>query len=535
MFGTVVLGLQLAAHGDGADVPAAGGGRGDVRHRRPLHRRRALLRRRPARARPHRLPAVHGGDERAAARAVACGRDSDWDGSTSGSAGSTRRQPWLLEWLRHPLPTRRGAAGRCASAPTARATSGIDCPTMLIAGWADGYRNNTFRTVEQHAPGRGGCSPARGCTRRRPPLGPGPNVDGDRRDHARSSTSTSATASPSHAHLRPGLRAPAVAARTRPGSDERHVARVRRLAARRTPHGERAVRRHRARRRRTRRARRRGHVRRGTRARVGCPGASRSTSAPTTRRRSPTTGPCRREHDAARQRRRCGSASDRRPRWPRVGEAVRRGARRHRRRSSPAACSTSPTSAAGPVDSFGAVGPRADAAGAGRVARRHARVRGHHVDARARATGCAWRSPAPTGRTAGRPRSRSRSASTATRWCSTCPSPTCCPPLTHEFVAGPGRATASPRASSGATSTTCSPARPGCTRRYGETLRGHPRHRGRPTSTRVAWASARPTCRRRGRRATSRPHAAAPRGHQLGVQADADMRSDAHAFHVELT
>jgi hypothetical protein len=27
----------------------------------------------------------------------------------------------------------------------------IECPTMIVAGWADGYRNNTFRTMEQLA------------------------------------------------------------------------------------------------------------------------------------------------------------------------------------------------------------------------------------------------------------------------------------------------------------------------------------------------------------------------------------------------
>ena len=61
----VVLGLQLAADGGRGRARAASGG-GHLRHRRPLHRRRPLLRRRAAGDRPHRLPALHGRDERAA-------------------------------------------------------------------------------------------------------------------------------------------------------------------------------------------------------------------------------------------------------------------------------------------------------------------------------------------------------------------------------------------------------------------------------------------------------------------------------------
>ena len=64
----VVLGLQLAADGGRGRARPAGGG-GHVRHRRPLHRRRPLLRRRAAGDRPHRLPALHGRDERPAAGA----------------------------------------------------------------------------------------------------------------------------------------------------------------------------------------------------------------------------------------------------------------------------------------------------------------------------------------------------------------------------------------------------------------------------------------------------------------------------------
>ena len=58
--------------------------------------------------------------------------------------------PWLLEWLSHPVdgPTwRRGSIRR---GPNGAGYERMSCPTMLIAGWADGYRNNTFRVVEQY-------------------------------------------------------------------------------------------------------------------------------------------------------------------------------------------------------------------------------------------------------------------------------------------------------------------------------------------------------------------------------------------------
>ena len=57
-------------------------------------------------------------------------------------------------------PLARGAVGRAVLAArlaaarddaTARgwATSASRCPTMIVAGWADGYRNNSFRTFER--------------------------------------------------------------------------------------------------------------------------------------------------------------------------------------------------------------------------------------------------------------------------------------------------------------------------------------------------------------------------------------------------
>ncbi len=52
-------------------------------------------------------------------------------------------EPWLLTWLDQQLD---GDYWRHGSV---RPDYGrIQCPVMLVAGWADGYRNNSFRTVE---------------------------------------------------------------------------------------------------------------------------------------------------------------------------------------------------------------------------------------------------------------------------------------------------------------------------------------------------------------------------------------------------
>ncbi len=55
--------------------------------------------------------------------------------------------PWALRWLRE---GRHGDYWRDGSVRLDADGSGYDrlsCPVMLVAGWADGYRNNTFRTV----------------------------------------------------------------------------------------------------------------------------------------------------------------------------------------------------------------------------------------------------------------------------------------------------------------------------------------------------------------------------------------------------
>jgi predicted acyl esterase len=58
------------------------------------------------------------------------------------------QEPWLLTWLRE---NRDGPYWRHGSVRTDGGGDGYDrigCPVMLVAGWADGYRNNSFRTVE---------------------------------------------------------------------------------------------------------------------------------------------------------------------------------------------------------------------------------------------------------------------------------------------------------------------------------------------------------------------------------------------------
>lgn len=51
-------------------------------------------------------------------------------------------EPWLLTWLEHPRADGYWRHG------SLRADYGaITCPTMIVAGWADGYRNNSFRTL----------------------------------------------------------------------------------------------------------------------------------------------------------------------------------------------------------------------------------------------------------------------------------------------------------------------------------------------------------------------------------------------------
>jgi predicted acyl esterase len=68
-----------------------------------------------------------------------------------------RTEPWLLRWLEEQWdgPYWRHGSLRLPpddSAGVAGASTGydrIEIPTMIVAGWADGYRNNSFRTFER--------------------------------------------------------------------------------------------------------------------------------------------------------------------------------------------------------------------------------------------------------------------------------------------------------------------------------------------------------------------------------------------------
>ena len=91
-----------------------------------------------------------------------------------------RATPWILEWLRRPNgndPVWRRGSVRLG--PGGLGYDRISCPTMLIAGWADGYRNNTFRTVEAlEVPWRLLAGP---WVHKDPSTArPAPNVDSDR-------------------------------------------------------------------------------------------------------------------------------------------------------------------------------------------------------------------------------------------------------------------------------------------------------------------------------------------------------------------
>ncbi len=68
-----------------------------------------------------------------------------------------RTEPWLLRWLeqqwdgpywRHGSLRQRDENGEWVGYDR------IDVPTMIVAGWADGYRNNSFRTFERLPRGR---------------------------------------------------------------------------------------------------------------------------------------------------------------------------------------------------------------------------------------------------------------------------------------------------------------------------------------------------------------------------------------------
>ncbi len=86
---------------------------------------------------------------------------------------------WMLDWLREQADSPMWRRGSIRLGPGDQGYERLTCPTMLIAGWADGYRNNTFRTIERlRVPWRLLAGPwsHKDPARARP----GPNIDADR-------------------------------------------------------------------------------------------------------------------------------------------------------------------------------------------------------------------------------------------------------------------------------------------------------------------------------------------------------------------
>ena len=60
-------------------------------------------------------------------------------------------EPWVLTWLRENRHGPYWDHGSVRIGGTASGYERIECPVMIVAGWADGYRNNSFRTVAELA------------------------------------------------------------------------------------------------------------------------------------------------------------------------------------------------------------------------------------------------------------------------------------------------------------------------------------------------------------------------------------------------
>ena len=56
-------------------------------------------------------------------------------------------EPWVLTWLRENVHGDYWRGGSVRLGASGDGYERIEVPTMLVAGWADGYRNNSFRTV----------------------------------------------------------------------------------------------------------------------------------------------------------------------------------------------------------------------------------------------------------------------------------------------------------------------------------------------------------------------------------------------------
>jgi predicted acyl esterase len=87
--------------------------------------------------------------------------------------------PWMLDWIRTATDGPMWRRGSIRVGPDGAGYERIGCPTMIISGWADGYRNNTFRTISHlQQPWRLLAGP---WVHKDPSVArPGPNVDSDR-------------------------------------------------------------------------------------------------------------------------------------------------------------------------------------------------------------------------------------------------------------------------------------------------------------------------------------------------------------------
>ncbi len=60
-------------------------------------------------------------------------------------------EPWVLTWLREKVHGPYWDHGSVRLGGTSSGYERIRIPTLVVAGWADGYRNNTFRTIARLA------------------------------------------------------------------------------------------------------------------------------------------------------------------------------------------------------------------------------------------------------------------------------------------------------------------------------------------------------------------------------------------------
>lgn len=107
------------------------------------------------------------------------GPDGDGDWAHEWVRRVHETPPWMLGWLRSPIDSAQWRRGSIRLGPDGAGYERVGCPTMLISGWADGYRNNTFRTVERlRVPWRLLAGP---WVHKDPSTArPGPNLDCDR-------------------------------------------------------------------------------------------------------------------------------------------------------------------------------------------------------------------------------------------------------------------------------------------------------------------------------------------------------------------